>query len=362
MTRSQALFQEIVDSAKEAARTGNWKEWMDSCPAEGDILDWKAGDIYTREKKEHESDKEFKEETDGKLQKVWSEYCGAYANTGGGVLVFGVGEEKGNRDRPGKLKSCYRIEEVRKRLLNLTQSNCDPPVPHVEIEAIPVEEGRGILICHVPESIAKPHKSRRAEKPDFYLRLDDGCFSCPISVLRSLFLLHPEPRLEMELWFSTIELDARQDDGVDVKWKLDLINCGENSVSDMRIQIEIDHVFLDRRRVDLDSWGNGTGGDWVWRSGEQGDVLFRRYLFHPDDRSRLFGGTFAVAEFADQFSATMPKLGFGFIIEISALDMRRKRFLIQLSHQDLLKLQEGTLRISIDPLGESKTEIQKELS
>lgn len=362
MTRSRALFNELVASAKKAAEDNSWERWLATCPLEDNILDWKAADAYTRPKKDGESEVEYKKETEERLKEVWSHYCGAFGNTSGGVLVFGLGEGGGIRDRPTKWRLCFNVAETRRRLLDLGRSNCEPPVSHIEIEAIVVdaELEKGVLICHIPESLAKPHKSLHGSKPDFYLRIHDGCYSCPVSLLRSLFLLNAEPRLEMELKFELLSRQPQVQRGVDVKWSLEVINTGETSIRDLRIATEVAYPYLTPAPA-LDFWIAGPGSDWERKKRECGPTEFRREPLHPGDRSLLYGGTFTVNQLS--FNAViegMEMVGFGFSIIVSALDMRRKTFIIRLSHQEMMDLAEATLRISVDPLGESHTEIQEQ--
>jgi hypothetical protein len=361
MTRSRALYEELVASAQKAAENNSWADWLATCPLENDILDWKAGDAYTRPKKDGESEAEYKKETEERLKEVWSQFCSAFGNTSGGVLVFGLGEGGGTRDRPTQWRLCFDVVEARRRLLDWSRSNCEPPVSHIEIEAIMVDaqQGKGILICHIPESLAKPHKALSGSKPDFYLRLHDGCYPCPVSLLRSLFLLNAEPRLEMELTFKLLSRQPQVARGVDVEWSLEVINTGENSIRDLRIATEVAYPYITPPPA-LDFWIAGPGSDWERKKRESGPTEFRREPLHPGDRSLLYGGTFTVNRLS--FSAViagMELVGFGFSIVVSALDMRRKNFIILLSHQEMMDLAEATLRITVDPFGESHTEIRK---
>jgi len=359
MTRSKALFDELVASAQNAAEENAWERWLTTCPLEDDILDWKAGDTYTRPRKGGESEDEYERETEEKLKEVWSRYCSAFANTSGGVLVFGLGEGGGTRDRPTKWRLCFSVAETRRRLLVLSQSNCEPPVSHVEIEAIVVdaEQGKGILICHIPESLAKPHKSIHGSKPDFYLRIHDGCFPCPVSLLRSLFLLNSDPNLVIELKFSLQLTTPRSDGGRNVEWTLDLINAGEVSVRDLRVVTVVDYPSYSPAPP-RDFWISSLGSEWESKKREMGPTEFRREPLHPGDRSRVYGGTFTVNQvFYETVIEGMHRVGFGFSIAVSALDMRLKRFAVHLPYEQMMSLQSATLRVTADALGVSNTEI-----
>ncbi len=361
MSRSKALFQTIVESAKAAAEAGTIKGWMASCPAEDEILDWKAGDAYTRARNDDEPEKAYQETVENRFKAVWSKYCSAYGNTSGGVLVFGLGETKKRRDRPSKLKLCFDVEAVKSRLLTLTQSNCEPPVPHIEVEAIPVgEEGKGLLICHIPESLAKPHKSTQAESPDFFIRVHDGCFPCPVSLLRGLFLTNSEPRLEVELSFDMISSPRQDEAHADVSWRLRLLNEGGTSIRDLRIFTEVDYPWSGNP-PSRDFWIGGPGTDWASRKIEAGPTEIKHEPLHPGDASLLYGGSFRVAELPEEATAELRGVGIGLSITASASDMRKKKFLIHLSYPTLMNLRKGTVRFSVDVMGETRSDLYEDV-
>ena len=91
----------------------------------------------------------------------------AFANTDGGTLLLGVGDDK---SIPG-LKFADDEEFI---LVQAIEKFCDPPI-NFQLERMAITNERDILIFTIPESNEKPHfvKLSSTEPPKAYVRVQD---------------------------------------------------------------------------------------------------------------------------------------------------------------------------------------------
>lgn len=135
-------------------------------------------------------------------QKNLAKSMSAFANTEGGVVIFGIqtrATDEGDRaDSLCPLDSSDRFAKaVREGLDNF----CEPKVPHVRVESIqdPAGNGSGVVAIYVPPSSFGPHRSKSKRTPDFYMRTELGATPIPYTVLAALFGRLPSPRLAVRL-------------------------------------------------------------------------------------------------------------------------------------------------------------------
>ena len=130
-----------------------------------------------------------------KVKEIWSEALSGFANTGGGVLVWGVKAKTETLADGTKLDAVCSIEPfpnpsgMRALLLSLRSSMTDPPVAGVEVVPIddPKNLGRGFVACYVPESGFKPHRMEIKGRKDYMFRAGDSFKVLPTPLLRNLF-------------------------------------------------------------------------------------------------------------------------------------------------------------------------------
>jgi len=105
---------------------------------------------------------------------IWSKSLSAMANSGGGVLIWGI-EAKWDANK--KLDSATSIAPVTdvdqfiSWLKGLSHNATDPPVPGVQYLRVPKSQSNlsGFVVCLIPESPYKPHRSEIAENKPFLL-------------------------------------------------------------------------------------------------------------------------------------------------------------------------------------------------
>jgi hypothetical protein len=126
-----------------------------------------------------------------KTKEIWSEALAGFANTQGGVLVWGIDARKDSTtgvDAASNLSLAPNPNALKSRLYQLHAEATDPPVLGVEIEAyaIPNSPSEGFVVCFIPESPFRPHRAEHANKR-FLIRVGDDFKNAPVSLLRNLF-------------------------------------------------------------------------------------------------------------------------------------------------------------------------------
>jgi hypothetical protein len=109
----------------------------------------------------------------------------AFANTGGGDVVFGIEERRDADGKPNGVASrltgveAVNLDALERRWTQIIEAGLDPRViPKVRIQSIPLESGRSVVFLRVPQSITAPHMLK--DHGWFYARR--GPQNLPLSV------------------------------------------------------------------------------------------------------------------------------------------------------------------------------------
>lgn len=133
---------------------------------------------------------------DKRTKETWSQALAGFANTQGGVLIWGVDARKDPAtgiDAAHGLSLVKNPSLLKSRLNELHHQATEPPVLGVEIEAysIPNGKGEGFVVCFIPESPFRPHRAEHADR-QFIIRAGDDFVTASVSLLRNLF--YPQSR------------------------------------------------------------------------------------------------------------------------------------------------------------------------
>lgn len=137
---------------------------------------------------------------DKDVKKIWSEALTGFANTEGGVLVWGIDARP---DPITKIDCASGLSLVKKpatfvsRLKELHSQSTDPPIPGVDYWFAPDDgaDDCGFVVSYVPESKFKPHRAEAAGR-NYYIRAGDSFHIPSVSLLRNLFF----PEYHSHLW------------------------------------------------------------------------------------------------------------------------------------------------------------------
>ena len=110
----------------------------------------------------------------------------SFANAAGGYLIFGIAEGmEGVLSMPG-LAGCNADQEIL-RLEQIVLQGVEPRIPGLETVAVPLADGRPIIVMRIPRSWAMPHRISFKESDKFYSRRSAGKFRLDIGELRAAF-------------------------------------------------------------------------------------------------------------------------------------------------------------------------------
>jgi len=118
-----------------------------------------------------------------------------FANTGGGVLIFGLAARK--RDEIDEIIGIRPIKDLRRfesALREYESRLVERLVPGVEYKQIETSPGEGMAAIYVPESPHLPHRSLQDHK--FYIRAGGTFSSIGVSLIEEMFSRRKKPMLE----------------------------------------------------------------------------------------------------------------------------------------------------------------------
>jgi hypothetical protein len=187
---AEAFFQQIFNDADPVAFVRNLV--AEQTPEE-EWLEFKSG----------KNPKTNGAIPDSDVEKYWSKTVSGFANTGGGVLLWGIDarQDPATRiDGAGALLHVPDPAAFKTRLTRLLQHATDPPVTGIAIKELSdlAEPGEGFVVCLVPESSFKPHRAERCEGKPYYVRIMDRFEYVPHSLLRHMFFPEHHSRFELQ--------------------------------------------------------------------------------------------------------------------------------------------------------------------
>lgn len=131
--------------------------------------------------------------------KIWSEAVSGFANTGGGVVVWGLDCRDRNRvDAVCGLSLIDNPLVFKSQLLGNIHQTTNPPVQGIEIEIVDQGNGGpGFVVCLIPEGGSKPHRAEQAKNKPYLIRTGSSFVIPPPSLLRSMFFPVSNPDFEI---------------------------------------------------------------------------------------------------------------------------------------------------------------------
>ncbi|MBP7796388.1 MAG: ATP-binding protein [Elusimicrobiales bacterium] len=122
-----------------------------------------------------------------------------FANTSGGVLVFGLIAKKDKENSIDIISGIQPINNLKNfedKLRELETRKVERNVVGVEYKAIPIEEDKGLMAIYIPQSQNPPHRSLIDYK--FYIRAGNTFQSMDLSIVEDLFHRRLRPKLSFK--------------------------------------------------------------------------------------------------------------------------------------------------------------------
>ncbi len=238
---------------------------------ETDWLDFKAGQWQDRKRGVMYLD-------DESAKCLWGKALSGFANTGGGVLVWGIDARKKNDvDAATGFAMLKDPLAMRSRLHQLHHQATDPPVLGVEVETWEdsSQPGFGVVVCYVPQSLQRPHYCRYGDK-QFYIRTVNDFVVCPVSLLRHLF--YPYASVDFRVQVAAGVAIAQNDRPLMIRFEMNLTNQGTATAFDT--YVGVDATLPPGSPYALSLVSPNAGWNYmVYRLGEHS--FFAQHPIHP---------------------------------------------------------------------------------
>lgn len=112
----------------------------------------------------------------------------AFANSGGGDLIFGIEENAGIPTNVCGLTG-IDVDAEKLRLENIINSGVRPRIPGISITDVSLSSGATVIIIRIPRSWASPHMVTFKNHAKFYSRHSSGKYQLDVDELKAAFLL-----------------------------------------------------------------------------------------------------------------------------------------------------------------------------
>jgi hypothetical protein len=211
--------------------------------------------VIDRLVKEHQPETEFLEFKGGLISKdingakaYFSETLSAFANTSGGILIFGVDARPDPITKLPVNKNIFvpNVVEFRKQLWERRREAITDGIIGLEIQPVVVSGDEGYVVCHVPEGKQKPYRAEFQEAKYFF-RNGDSNVVMPHAVLRSMFYPQSQPILRCE-WWHRRDYEQRFQYGINIK------NDGSATAEDLFIKMHYGNAPLEFDLLEPLAW------------------------------------------------------------------------------------------------------------
>jgi hypothetical protein len=269
-------------------------------------------------------------------RRAWSEYLSAFANTGGGVMLWGIDARRkvvdGREiDFAGDEALVTDPTLLASKLREWQGQATDPPLSGVEIHPYPVPEDqkKGFVLCFIPEGPYKPYQSIMTDDKQYYIRGGTSNFVMVKPTLASLFYPKTKPIFRL---IATAKLEmqhaARDNARSTAHVQVELFNRGTSSAKDISAWIH------------AETKGTPTGPlvkvneRWVLKDeGTRWDIWSRGLPLHPGQRVPLFAAETSI--FFRIVDGLKPNPGIHLDIELFCENQERQVFNLEIEGEEL---------------------------
>ena len=151
--------------------------------------------------------------SDSKDRKHYAKALSGFANTSGGIIVWGVyaAPNEDKVDCAQELRPIERVSLFHSRLESLTGAWIDPQITGVRHQAIPIEESndKGYAVSYIPESESGPHMVTLNKEFRYYMRVGESFERMPHSHVADRFFRKRRPKLELYTEISDARIGRR---------------------------------------------------------------------------------------------------------------------------------------------------------
>ncbi|WP_400240162.1 helix-turn-helix domain-containing protein [Methanobrevibacter smithii] len=130
---------------------------------------------------------EYKGELDknGEKKHIPRTICG-FANSEGGILIYGFDEDQDGFKKIQGVTLNNTWEREKQRLINLFRDNIEPYLD-IGIEKVDLNNGNVLIIIKTPKSWISPHRVKRGQEKDFYIRRNGRTEPMEFNEIKEMF-------------------------------------------------------------------------------------------------------------------------------------------------------------------------------
>lgn len=111
--------------------------------------------------------------------------CG-FANSEGGILIYGFDEDQDGFKKIQGVTLNNTWEREKQRLINLFRDNIEPYLD-IGIEKVDLNNGNVLIIIKTPKSWISPHRVKRGQEKDFYIRRNGRTEPMDFNEIKEMF-------------------------------------------------------------------------------------------------------------------------------------------------------------------------------
>lgn len=299
ISRRSSAFKHLSDLVSQKAEENEWRDFKEAKFIH-DPLPPEASD-------KGKTRRDAEKRRNDTVKRLWSENLSAFANTGGGVLIWGIEAPQRVAER---LSLAGDAQALADRLIELQNDAVDPPVQGVEVCAVTKGKSKeGFVVCYIPESAFSPHRSLLIER-DYFMRSGDSNRSIPTALLRRMFYPQLTPWLVPTVSAKLVKAEPtgeasalhERDGLLHLEIEVSVINRGNASAQDACIMFWADlHCKL---QEDL------PNGLWEAVRHHKGEWRTCKKTIHPDQMVPFFDKLTNRTGFGPPDDEKVFKLGF----------------------------------------------------
>jgi predicted HTH transcriptional regulator len=121
----------------------------------------------------------------------------AFANTDGGLLIYGIEDRKGvPKALVGLSFSKEQSTAIRDKISDYVKYNLEPPIYSIDFRDIDVLQSKVAFVFRIRKSVNAPHRIKLKDSDVFYGRRSNGVYPMNVDDMRAAFTLS-EARTQM---------------------------------------------------------------------------------------------------------------------------------------------------------------------